>query len=96
MAKAPRFDSVPESEFDKSQFNLYKIHMHTDQMGFIWVNLDSSETPAVSWEDQFKDIDTQERLLTYNMDDYIYDHTWSLDDCNFNWKTLVENYNEVS
>ncbi|KAH7160548.1 hypothetical protein B0J13DRAFT_603021 [Dactylonectria estremocensis] len=28
------------------------------------------------------------------MDDYEFDRTWSLDDCNFNWKTLVENYNE--
>jgi len=59
------------------------------------VNLDASEKPSVSWEEQFEQIDTQERLNVYNMDNYVYDHTWSLDECKFNWKTLIENYNEV-
>ncbi|KAJ5382631.1 Rieske iron-sulfur domain-containing protein [Penicillium concentricum] len=95
LAKAPRFDTVPKSEFNKDEFSLYKLHLHIDQLGFVWVNLDASEKPSLSWEEQFKEIDTQERITeAYNMDDYVFDHTWSLDDCNFNWKTLVENYNE--
>lgn len=97
LAKAPRFDTVPASQFNKDQYSLYKLHMHIDQLGFVWVNLDGSEKPSISWEEQFKNIDTQERITkVYNMDDYEFDHTWSLDGCNFNWKTLVENYNEVS
>ncbi|KAH7007197.1 Rieske [2Fe-2S] iron-sulfur domain-containing protein [Ilyonectria destructans] len=95
LAKAPRFDTVPASQFNKDQYSLYKLHMHIDQLGFVWVNLDGSEKPSISWEEQFKNIDTQERITkVYNMDDYEFDHTWSLDGCNFNWKTLVENYNE--
>ncbi|KAM5343356.1 hypothetical protein ACJ41O_011893 [Fusarium nematophilum] len=95
LAKAPRFDTVPEGQFNKDEFSLYKLHLHIDQLGFVWVNLDASEKPSVSWEEQFKDIDTQERITSaYNMDDYVFDHTWSLEGCNFNWKTLVENYNE--
>lgn len=70
--------------------------MHIDHMGFIWVNLDAAKEPSISWEEQFADIDKQERLEHFNMDDYEYDHTWSLDECKFNWKTLIENYNEVS
>ncbi|KAJ3521448.1 hypothetical protein NM208_g13283 [Fusarium decemcellulare] len=95
LAKAPRFDTVPADQFNKQDFSLFKIHLHIDQLGFVWVNLDSSEDPSVSWEEQFEGIDTQERITkVYNMDDYVFDHTWSLDGCNFNWKTLVENYNE--
>lgn len=86
---------MPKSEFDKAQYSLYKLHLHIDQLGFVWVNLDAAETPSVSWEEQFKEIDTQERLKIFDMDEYVYDHTWSLDECNFNWKTLIENYNEV-
>ncbi|KAJ5669597.1 Rieske iron-sulfur domain-containing protein [Penicillium macrosclerotiorum] len=80
IAKAPRFDTV---------------HLHIDQLGFVWVNLDSSEKPSVKCEEQFENIDTKARITeVYNMDDYEFDHTWSLDGCNFKWKTLVENYNE--
>ena len=97
LVKAPRFDSVPEEDFDKSQYSLYKLHLHIDQLGFVWVNLDASEKPSISWEEHFKDIDTQDRIVKhFNLHEYVFDHTWSLDNCNFNWKTLVENYNEVS
>ncbi|KAJ4189396.1 hypothetical protein NW755_006214 [Fusarium falciforme] len=95
LAKAPRFDKVPADQFNKDEFSLFKVHRHIDRLGFIWVNLDSSDTPSISWEEQFQGIDTQERITNvYNMDDYVFDHTWSLDGCDFNWKTLVENYNE--
>lgn len=87
---------MPPEEFDKSQYSLFKVHVRIDQLGFVWVNLDASETPTISWEEQFEGIDTQERITkVYNLDDYTFDHTWSLDGCKFNWKTLVENYNEV-
>lgn len=69
--------------------------MHIDVMGFIWINLDSAETPSTSWQEQFLEVDQQERLQCYNMSDYVFAEAWTLDECNFNWKTLVENYNEV-
>lgn len=93
LAKAPRFDNV--EGFDKSDFSLWKVHTHIDTRGFLWVNLDGSEMPTLSWEEQFSGVDKQDRLGDFDMDNYIYDHTWSMEG-KFNWKTLIENYNEVS
>ena len=87
---------MPEDIFDKKDYSLYKLHLHIDHLGFVWVNLDASPEPSVSWEEQFKEVDTQQRLQRDKMDTYVYDHTWSLDGRNFNWKTLIKNYNEVS
>jgi hypothetical protein len=93
LAKAPRFDSV--TEFNNKEYGLYKVHTRIDARGFIWVNLDSAETPNISWEEQFEGVDTQQRLQNFNMDDYEYNYTWKMEG-KFNWKTLIENYNEVS
>ena len=71
------------------------MHLHVDDLGFVWVNLDAAEVPETSWNEQFLGVDTQERLKRFNIGDYIFDEAWSLDECRFNWKTLVENYNEV-
>lgn len=93
LAKAPRFDTV--LEFNTKEYGLYKVHTHIDARGFIWVNLDGAEKPTISWEEQFEGVDTQPRLQNFNMDDYEYDYTWKMEG-KFNWKTLIENYNEVS
>lgn len=93
MAKAPRFDVVPE--FNNKEYGLYKVHTHIDARGFIWVNLDAAEKPTISWEEQFEGVDTQPRLKNFDMDDYVYEYTWKMEG-KFNWKTLIENYNEVS
>ncbi|KAF1841290.1 ISP domain-containing protein [Cucurbitaria berberidis CBS 394.84] len=90
LAKAPRFDSLPD--FDKSEFSLFKIHTHIDKMGFIYVNFDNSPEP-IPWSSQFGGIDEQQRMNQFNLDDYVFDHDWKMDG-NFNWKALVENYNE--
>ncbi|KAH0832538.1 Rieske 2Fe-2S family protein [Fonsecaea pedrosoi] len=91
LAKAPRFDSV--EDFDKKEYSLFQVHVHLDVRGFIWVNLDAAETPTVSWDEQFGGVDTQPRLSNFDMDDYEYNHTWGMEG-KFNWKTLIENYNE--
>ncbi|KAF9879240.1 rieske domain-containing protein [Colletotrichum karsti] len=91
LAKAPRFDHV--EDFDKEEYKLYKVHSHVDRLGFFWVNLDAAEKPTLSWEEQFGGVDTQPRLQNFDMSDYEYDHTWSMEG-KFNWKTLIENYNE--
>ena len=92
LAKAPRFDAV--EDFDKSEYSLFKIHTHIDARGFLWVNFDSAQEPSISWDEQFEGVDLQPRLKNFDMENYVYDHTWSMDG-DFNWKTLVENYNEV-
>ena len=92
LDKAPRFDTVPH--FDKTQHNLFPIHTHVDGRGFIWVNLEAGSEPSVPWSADFEGLDTQPRLVAYDlMNDYQFDHTWEMDG-DYNWKTLADNYNE--
>ena len=91
LAKAPRFDTVPS--FQKENHSLFPIHVHVDQIGFIWVNFDASPIPTVAWEDDFKNVDTQERFQHFDFSQYKFDHIWGMKG-DFNWKTLADNYNE--
>ena len=83
----------PDFKIDKSKNGLFPIHVHIDRQGFIWVNLDGSETPEIAWEDDFAGIDQQERYEQFNFDDYEFDHVWQMDGT-YNWKILADNYNE--
>ena len=73
--------------------DLSPVHVHIDRNGFIWVNLDSKETPEVAWKDDFDGVDEQPRFVYYNFEDYRFDHTWDMEG-DFNWKILADNYNE--
>ncbi|KAJ9293435.1 hypothetical protein DTO271G3_7700 [Paecilomyces variotii] len=91
LAKAPGYQDL--EGFDKSQNGLLPIHVHIDHNGFIWVNLDSSEMPEISWEDDFKGIDIQSRSEDIKWNDYTFDHAWEMEG-SCNWKILADNYNE--
>lgn len=92
LAKAPRFETVPT--FDKSKHSLLGIHTHIDTRGFVWVNLESSESPTQPWKEDFEGVDTQERHKAVHLNrDYHFDHQWSMEG-DYNWKTLIDNYNE--
>ncbi|OQE26670.1 hypothetical protein PENSTE_c005G05749 [Penicillium steckii] len=91
LAKAPRFDEV--SGFDKEQNGLFPLHVHVDQRGLVWVNLDANEIPITPWNEDFLGADTQKRLMDFDMTEYAFDHTWDMQG-DYNWKTLVDNYNE--
>lgn len=91
LAKAPRFEDVPG--FQRENHGLFPIHVHVDQCGFVWVNLDASPKPSVSWEDDFHGVDTQQRFRNFDFTQYKFDHTWEMLG-NYNWKTLADNYNE--
>ncbi|RSL70869.1 hypothetical protein CEP53_001755 [Fusarium sp. AF-6] len=91
LAKAPRFEKM--ETFDKDANGLFKVHVHIDKRGFVWVNLDGGDKPSVPWKSDFDGADTQPRLGIFNMDDYTFDHAWDMHG-DYNWKTLVDNYNE--
>lgn len=93
LAKAPKYQEIPA--FKKEENGLYRIHVHVDALGFVYVNLDASETPAVSWEQDFATVDQQPRLLLFDMTKYTYDHSWEMTG-DYNWKVLADNYNEVT
>lgn len=77
--------------FHSSDF--HPIHVHIDRNGFVWVNMDDSETPEIAWKDDFEGVDEQPRFDYYNFDEYNFDHTWDMEG-DFNWKILADNYNE--
>lgn len=93
LAKAPKYQDLPG--FKKESNGLFRIHVHIDELGFIWINLDSESTPTVSWEDDFEGVDRQPRLQEFNFTEYYFDHQWEMLG-EYNWKTLADNYNEVS
>lgn len=90
LTKAPQYQEL--EGFDKSKNGLFPIHVHIDTNGFIWVNMDSAETPT-PWDKDFDGIDQQARFKVYNWDEYVFDHTWEMEG-EYNWKLLADNYNE--
>ena len=92
LAKAPQFQEV--KNFDKDGKSLYRIHVHIDHLGFVWINLDAAEKPSIAWEDDFDKVDLQPRLQKFDMTQYRFDHQWEMIG-DYNWKTLADNYNEV-
>lgn len=92
LAKAPKFDDL--EGFDRKDYSLFKIHTHVDKIGFVWVNLDSSDKP-IPWENMNGGTDEQPRLADFALDNYVYHRTWKTNG-KYNWKVVGENYNEVS
>ena len=90
LAKAPRYDEL--EGFDKTQNGMFAVHVKIDAVGFVWVNLDSSEEPE-PWEKDFDGIDQQERLQAFSFEDWILDHDYKMDGL-YNWKILADNFNE--
>ncbi|KAK3196771.1 hypothetical protein K4F52_000115 [Lecanicillium sp. MT-2017a] len=91
LAKAPKYQEIPA--FNKEENGLYKVHVHVDKMGFVWVNLDANDTPTIPWEEDFATIDEQPRYSKFNMENYSFHHQWEMVG-DYNWKTLADNYNE--
>ncbi|KEF59059.1 uncharacterized protein A1O9_03902 [Exophiala aquamarina CBS 119918] len=95
LTKAPRFTPESVPSFNPSGIRLFPIHVHVDVNGFVYVNLDASRVPEISWEQQYGSLDRQEVLKTSGVDwDGVeYDFTWSKEGA-FNWKIMQDNYNE--
>ncbi|KIW69315.1 hypothetical protein PV04_05197 [Phialophora macrospora] len=102
---ARAYNQLPD--FDPKQHGLFKIHTHVTAQGFIFVNFDARETPAVSFEQQFgedfepmpksdpgKEVGNEFELFPNS--GWEYDHTWnsSVAGTEFNWKTFVDGFQE--
>lgn len=103
LHKAREYNQL--SDFDPKQHSLFEIHTHVTEQGFIFVNFDAREKPAVSFEDQFgDDFDPTPTAATgkvvgdefalFAKDEYEYDHTWnsSVGGTKYNWKTFVDGF----
>src|ERR1700761_6425341 len=102
---ARAYSQLPD--FDPKQHGLFKIHTHVTAQGFIFVNFNARDVPAVSCEEQFgedfepmpksgpgKEVGNEFEL--FPKDDWEYDHTWnsSVAGTEFNWKTFVDGFQE--
>lgn len=87
LAKAPSYQDIPG--FDKSRNSLFPIHVHIDQRGFAWVNLDGKATPEIEWEDDFSGTDESSSI---DYSEYEFDHHREMSG-SWNWKILADNYN---
>lgn len=91
LAKAPNYQTIPG--FEKERNGLLPIHVHLDTQGFIWVNMDTAETPEVPWEEHFSEVDKQQRFDNFDFDKYELDHIYELE-ADYNWKIAADNFNE--
>ncbi|KEF52615.1 uncharacterized protein A1O9_11458 [Exophiala aquamarina CBS 119918] len=104
LHKAKEYSDL--ADFEPQDHSLFKIHTHVTTQGFIFVNFDARETPAVSFEEQFgDDFDpTPTRQTGKEVGDefslfpppsiWEYDHTWnsSVAGTEFNWKTFADGF----
>ena len=87
-------DSTPSSILTNPNTRCSKSHLHVDNSGWVWANLDSANPPTVPWEEQFSRVDQQPRLEDFTMDNFEFDHSWEMTGA-YNWKNIIDNYNEV-
>ncbi|KAM0541108.1 hypothetical protein ACHAPJ_013375 [Fusarium lateritium] len=86
LAKAPLYQDLPG--FDRSKNGLFPLHLHVDDKGFVWVNMDAKPQPEIAWSENTRD-------RSFNLDDYHFDHV-KQDTSNFNWKALADKYSASS
>ncbi|KAJ5683558.1 hypothetical protein N7462_006723 [Penicillium macrosclerotiorum] len=86
LAKAPGYQDL--EGFDKSKNGLFPIHVHIDNNGFIWVNLDGGESPEISWENDLRGVDLQSSFKEFNIENFSFDHTLDVNIA-YNWKILA-------
>ncbi|GME80126.1 unnamed protein product [[Candida] boidinii] len=88
LTKAPHFDNI--EGFEKDENSLFKIRTHVTKQGLIFINFDNTEfyTP---FETFFKGLENE--MDEYDFDDYEYHMSYELDG-EFNWKTLMDGYQE--
>lgn len=89
LTKAPQFDNV--QGFEKKENSLYPIRCHTTDQGLVFINFDSTKEGPVPFDDWFKGLQTE--MHEYDFSDYEYHMSYQLDG-KFNWKTLMDGYQE--
>ncbi|KAK6201577.1 Rieske [2Fe-2S] iron-sulfur domain-containing protein [Scheffersomyces amazonensis] len=90
LTKAPHFDNV--EGFEKDENSLYPINIHTTTQGLVFVNFCQKDNEDfVPFDDWFSGLSTE--LDEFDFGDYDYHMSYELDG-DFNWKTLMDGYQE--
>ncbi|KAH3671061.1 hypothetical protein OGAPHI_000772 [Ogataea philodendri] len=88
LTKAPHFNEV--EGFDPKANSLFEIKTHTTKQGLVFINFDNTEN-FTPFEEFFAGL--EEEMNEYDFDDYEYHMSYELDG-QFNWKTLMDGYQE--
>lgn len=73
------------------QNDQYKIHTRTTDQGLVYVNFDNSPNGPMAFENWYQNM--EETMKIFDFSQYEYHKSYTLDG-NFNWKTLVDGYQE--
>lgn len=88
LKKAPHFDNI--EGFDPAANSLYEIKTHVSRQGLVFINFDNTEN-AVPFEEFFAGL--EDEMDEFDFGDYEYHMSYELDG-QFNWKTLMDGYQE--
>lgn len=89
LTKAPHFDNV--EGFEKEKNSLFPIKTHVTPQGLIFVNFCNDPTQFVEFDEWFGGLQTE--MNEFDFSDYEYHMSYELDG-QFNWKTLMDGYQE--
>ena len=86
LRRAPHFDNV--EGFVKEENSLFPINTHVTPQGLVFVNFSSDPIPFDDW---FLGLTSE--MNEFDFSDYEYHMSYELDG-KFNWKTLMDGYQE--
>ncbi|SGZ57687.1 CIC11C00000001586 [Sungouiella intermedia] len=89
LTKAPHFDNV--EGFKKEENSLFPIKTHVTEQGLIFVNFCNDPEQFVEFDKWFEGLNTE--MNEFDFSDYEYHMSYELDG-QFNWKTLMDGYQE--
>ncbi|ABN65944.1 predicted protein, partial [Scheffersomyces stipitis CBS 6054] len=90
LRKAPHFDNV--EGFEKEENSLFPIKTHTTDQGLVFINFDNDESEDfIPFDKWFEGLNVE--LNEFDFGDYEYHMSYELDG-QFNWKTLMDGYQE--
>lgn len=89
LTKAPQFDKV--EGFSKEENGLFEIPTFVTDQGLIFINFDQSKEGPMPFDKWYEGL--QSEMKEYDFSDYEYHMSYELDG-KFNWKTLMDGYQE--
>lgn len=91
LTKAPHFDQAVEG-FKKEENSLFPINTHVTEQGLVFVNFCNRDSEDfIQFDDWFEGLTNE--LNEFDFEDYEYHMSYELDG-QFNWKTLMDGYQE--
>lgn len=90
LTKAPQFDKV--EGFKKEENSLFPIKTHVTEQGLVFINFNNDESEDfIPFDKWFEGLSSE--MNEFDFDDYEYHFSYELDG-QFNWKTLMDGYQE--